>query len=178
MIVVLDANVVFNAAVRDTLLRCAEHRLIRVFWSERILDEAFRNLVAQQRTTAERAQKLKAQLNAAFPDAIVTGYESLEADMTNQRKDRHVAAAALHSGASFIVTSNVRDFEPAPAGIKVVTPDELLVSLVHQHPSALRGILEDQAAALANPPTTFDQLLAHLEKSAPRFVAVIRAGAR
>jgi predicted nucleic acid-binding protein len=50
-----------------------------------------------------------AQMNGAFPDALVTGYEALIGDMTNDPKDRHVLAAAVRSGAEALVTENLRD---------------------------------------------------------------------
>jgi hypothetical protein len=43
--VVIDACVLFNAPVRDTLLRAAEHGLYRVHWSQKILDETTKNIV-------------------------------------------------------------------------------------------------------------------------------------
>ena len=42
----------------------------------------------------------------AFPEAEVTGYESLVAGMQNDPKDRHVAAAALKAGAQVATQSD------------------------------------------------------------------------
>ena len=44
------------------------------------------------------------QMNGAFPDAAVTGYEALITDMTNDPKDRHVLASAVRGGAEVLVT--------------------------------------------------------------------------
>ena len=41
---VLDANVLLQAPLRDTLLRAAERRLFVPLWSPAILDEVRRNL--------------------------------------------------------------------------------------------------------------------------------------
>ena len=54
------------------------------------------------------------QMTRAFPDAAVTGHESLIEAMTNDTADRHVLAAAITVGADVIVTDNVRHF-PATA---------------------------------------------------------------
>lgn len=52
-------------------------------------------------------------MRAAFPNASVNGYQHLIAAMTNDAKDRHVAAAAVRGNAALIVTANLRDFPPA-----------------------------------------------------------------
>ena len=47
-------------------------------------------------------------------DAMVTGYEPLIADLFLHEPDgRYVLAAAIHGGASVIVTSNLKDFPAA-----------------------------------------------------------------
>jgi len=43
---VLDANVLRQAPVRDTLLRLAETKVLAVFWSAEILAEVERNFAA------------------------------------------------------------------------------------------------------------------------------------
>lgn len=43
---------------------------------------------------AERVDRRIAHMARSFPDALVTGYESLIDGMTNDPKDRHVLAAA------------------------------------------------------------------------------------
>ncbi len=55
---VLDASVLFPAAVRDTLLRAAGAGLYQLYWSTDILEEVRRNLVKSGRATQEQAQRL------------------------------------------------------------------------------------------------------------------------
>ncbi len=93
--VVLDANVLYPFTLRDTLLRAAAAGFFQAYWSELLLEEATRNLVANSIMTAEQAERLRAAMDKAFPDALVTGHESLIAAMKNDEKDRHVAAAAV-----------------------------------------------------------------------------------
>jgi hypothetical protein len=45
---------------------------------------------------------LKKELHAHFSEAWISGYESLISRMTNDEKDRHVAAAAVHGEASIM----------------------------------------------------------------------------
>ena len=50
---------------------------------------------------------LEKELRAHFSEAWISGYESLIPRMTNNEKDRHVAAAAVHGEAPIIVTLNL-----------------------------------------------------------------------
>jgi hypothetical protein len=65
----------------------------QVYWSEQILDEATRNLVETGTMTARQAERLRAVMEQAFPEATVRGHERLIGAMRNDEKDRHVAAA-------------------------------------------------------------------------------------
>ncbi len=56
-------------------------------------------------------------MDAAFDDALVTGWEGLEAGSPCQiQDDRHVVAAAIRGGAQAIVTANADDFPVATLG--------------------------------------------------------------
>lgn len=57
---VLDASVLYPLPLRDTLLRVAEIELYDAYWSQRILDEVARNLIADARASYGRL------LSAAF----------------------------------------------------------------------------------------------------------------
>jgi polyhydroxyalkanoate synthesis regulator phasin len=75
--VVLDACVLYPFTVRDVLLQAAANGFYQVYWSEMILDEAARNLVADGRMTQDHAAKLVATMQRGFPEAQVTDHESL-----------------------------------------------------------------------------------------------------
>lgn len=170
-IVLLDANVLFPFFLRDTLLCAAEQGCYRIHWSDKILDEMARNLVEQERVTKDAAKRLQELMEQAFPDAKVEGWEHREADMKNQVKDRHVAAAADHIGASIIVTSNLKDFKNLPAGLSAMAPDVFLVELVRSMPDQVIEALKVQTSAYRKPPSTVEDLLAVLAKTLPKFAA-------
>lgn len=172
--VVLDANVLYPFTLRDTLLRAAAAGLFQVYWSEAILDEATRNLVTDDIVTEEQAARLQEAMAAAFPEALVTDYEPLVPAMKNHEKDRHVAAAAVKAGAQVIVTTNLRDFRELPEGIEAQHPDEFLSNLFDLDPDSMTALVVDQAAALKNPPRTFDEILAALGKLVPDFATSVR----
>lgn len=53
--VVLDACVLFNAPVRDVLLRAAEYGAYRLHWTRTILNETTRNLIDDGRMNSHQA---------------------------------------------------------------------------------------------------------------------------
>lgn len=175
--VVLDACVIIPAAVRDTLLRAAEYRLYRVFWSEDILNEVGRNLVAHQLTDEQQAARLVGQLRAAFPGSPVEGYQPLIPLMPNDPKDRHVLAAAVKAGAQLIVTDNRVDFPSEalePFGVDVQSPDEFLVHLFDLAPRLMARIVVEQTADKRRQPTLISETLDTLASNAPEFVQRVR----
>jgi predicted nucleic acid-binding protein len=105
----LDTCVLYPAYLCDTLLRLAEAEAYRPLWSADILTEWRRNVV-DAGIPADRVDRRIAQMSRSFPDAMVTGYETPVDGMTNDPKDRHVAAAAVRASAEVIVTFNIRDF--------------------------------------------------------------------
>lgn len=124
--VVLDACILVQAPLRDTLLRLAEHpRLYLPRWSDQIIAETVRTLENRIGLSAQKTAYLAGQLREHFGDAWVTGYEPLIDQMANHPKDRHVLAAAVRCGAKVIVTYNQRDFPPSatsPWGVEVQGP--------------------------------------------------------
>jgi hypothetical protein len=113
-IVVVDANVLFPLTLRDTMLRAAAEDFYQLRWSEDILDEMERNLVSTNTMTADKAARLRATMEAYFPEALVVGYESLVAAMPNDAKDRHVVAAAVKAGGSGRHDRESQGFHPPP----------------------------------------------------------------
>ncbi len=174
--VILDACVLYPAALVDLLLRAAKAGFYRPYWSAGILEELQRNLA--KRVGDDRAAMRVAQMRQHFGEAEVTGYENLVAAMTNHPKDRHVVAAAVQAGAQIIVTSNMRDFSDAalaPHGIEARPPDDFLLQLYDLQPQGMVALVQRQAAALLKPPMTFNDILKHIANQAPRFAERLRA---
>lgn len=174
---VLDACVLFPAALRDTLLRAAEFGLYLPHWSGEILVELERSLVRGGRVDAARARRLVAAIRRAFEDAEVSGYEHLIEAMATSASDRHVAAAAVFAGANVIVTLNLRDFPSsalAPHGVTAQSPDQFLQQLCVRDPDAMLQIIKVQAADLVSPPLTVNDILDELAIFAPEFAALMR----
>lgn len=173
-LVLLDACVLLQAPLRDTLLRLAEYpRLFVPRWSDEIIAETTRNLECRIGLSPEKTAYLVGQLRTHFADSWVTGYEPLLDRMTNHPKDRHVLAAAVKCGASVIVTYNKHDFPPSatePWGIEVQGPSTFLKYQYDLNPSVVVDKLHAQARDLGR---TLPEQLAILRKAVPSFVDTI-----
>lgn len=180
--VVLDTSVLYPLPLRDTLLRIAEAELYDPYWSERILDEVVRNLVADGRATQDQARRLTAAMTAAFGGAAVPqdAVDRLEPTMTNDEKDRHVLAAAVACNAQAVVTLNLGDFPVEacePFAIEPLHPDVFLLDLYSLDPDEVHSAVERQAAVLRRPPMRLDELLECLAVTVPEFAARLHAHA-
>ena len=81
------------------------------------LDRTLRLLQAKRGTAPEETDaylaRLFRQMETAFPDALVTDWESLvDTIQLPDLDDRHVVAAARAGRADVIVTDNLADFRP------------------------------------------------------------------
>ena len=173
--VVLDACVLVNAALRDTLLRIAEPpRLYLPRWSKEIMDETVRTLEQKLGLSQQQTSYLVDQMKEYFPDCWIEGYEPLIASMTNDVKDRHVVAAAVRTGAETIVTFNIKHFQPealSPWNIEALTPDEFLVQQFHRNIEAVLAKLAEQAACRGG----VKRLLEIHGRAAPEFTNLVRS---
>jgi predicted nucleic acid-binding protein len=168
--VVLDAATLFPFYLRDTLLQTAENGLYRLFWTDQILEEVRRNLIKMDKMKEEQANRLIDIMKMAFPEAKVktSKYKKFISKMQNDRKDRHVLAAAVACGAQVIVTPNVKHFRPEalePWDIQAQTPDEFLLYQFDLSRELMLNVLKNQAAAYKAPPLTIQELLALLKNS-------------
>jgi len=68
-IALLDACVLYPAALRDTLLRAAPRGLYRPQWSALIIDEVSRNLRENRGLTEEQTWKLTSAMTEHFGEA-------------------------------------------------------------------------------------------------------------
>ncbi len=167
--VIYDACVLYPAPLRDLLMRLALTDRFRARWSDTIHNEWIRNLLKQRpEINPATLEKTRQLMNANVRDSLVEGFEHLipAIDLPDP-DDRHVVAAAIHSGAETIVTFNLKDF-PATAleryNIDAQHPDDFIVDLFDLHPASVLQALAEQRAALKNPPKTADELLEILLK--------------
>ena len=112
-LVVLDACVLANFSLCDTLLRLAEPPpLFEPKWSEEIIRETTRTLEARLGWPGHLTARLNTELRTHFGETWINDYEHLIPQLTNDEKDRHVLAAAIHATSPIILTFN----SPFPVG--------------------------------------------------------------
>lgn len=166
-VAVFDACTLYPFHLRNILVQAAVDRLVDARWTDEIHDEWVRNLAAAAPgIPAERLQAICRLMNAAVPGATVSGYTDLIPTVTlPDPDDRHVVAAAITAGATFIITWNLRDF-PAKAlakhHLRRQTPDVFLAEIYDQAPDLVVGSL---ANARRN--------LQKSRVSAPEFIGIL-----
>lgn len=178
--VVYDACVLYPAPLRDLLMHLALSDLYRARWSDMIHDEWTRNVLASRPDlTQDQLNRTRQLMNAHVRDSLVSGFEYLIPSIKlPDPDDRHVVAAAIHSGASLIVTFNLKDF-PAdalkPYNLAAQHPDDFIVDLLDLHPA---GVLEAAAGhrrSLKSPTKTANEYLdTLLAQGLTQSVAVMR----
>ena len=102
-------------------------------------------------------------MNAHVRDCLVTEYEGLiEPLKLPDPDDRHVLAAAIHSGSSVIVTYNLDDFPTeylAQFDIEAQHPDLFIARLIDIALDRVCMAARRQRASLKNPPRTVAEFL-------------------
>jgi predicted nucleic acid-binding protein len=164
LVVIYDACVLFPAPLRDLLLRLAERGLVQARWSDEILDECFRNILAKRADLSMKAlSRTRALINTAFPDSFTKDYERLADGIElPDPNDRHVVAATIKANARIIVTFNLRDFpDRALSALQVEAqhPDKFILNLLSMDEALVAAVIREQAADLKNPRRTTSELL-------------------
>lgn len=161
-----------NAGVCDLFLRLAEKpRLYLPHWSAPILDEVKRTQTSKLKPPfpKELADYWRQEVTAAFPEAMIDGFDHLIPTLTNDEKDRHVLAAAIQGNVSVIVTFNLRDFPNSALqqwGVEAVHPQDYLLTLYSINPGVVLSKIADIATDHGN---EMQDVLIHLGKSVPSF---------
>lgn len=167
--VILDACVLYPAALRDLLMRLAVHELIRARWTETIHEEWI-NAVLRERPDLTRAQveRTRRLMDQHALDSLVEGFEEhIQHLSLPDADDRHVLAAAIECGAEAVVTWNLSDFPASalgPQGVEAWTPDQLISRLLDKDQEAVINVMREHRASLRNPPTTADEYVNTLER--------------
>ncbi len=177
--VVLDANVIYGIVPADLLMTTAGRGLYRAHWTEQILDEARRNVIANNPhadppTIGRRFDLMNRAMPAALIDPPAT--ELVEA-MTNNPKDRHVLAAAVSINAEVIVTDNLADFpieSCRPHGVEAHSLDQFVTDLVSLDSQQVWAAIVEMAERRQRPPKSPQQICEILERYTPTALQQLR----
>lgn len=178
----LDTCVLVPIVKADLLLTLACRQAFHPIWSNAILGELSRAIVIANPTmTEERSAARIVDMNAAFEDALVEGWEPIEGHVSgiSDPNDRHVIAAAVRGNAAAIVTDNTKHFPDEALRawwLHAVTSDDFLLDLLDLNQSRMLCRLIEMSGKRRNPPTTVDDLIAALERAAvPSFARELRS---
>lgn len=169
----VDACALVGVLKRNMLLTLAEAGFLRIRWSAKVLDEvelALERIHADkgQGDAATIAQRQRVNMETAFEEAAVTGYEALEPACAAipDRNDHHVVAAALKAQAATIVTDNLRDFPAdvlASLNIEANSTDAFIADTIELDPGRAVGALRSMRERFKNPALTAETLLLKIE---------------
>ena len=147
LVAVLDANVLYPQWLRDLMLTVAALGYYEPRWSDRIIDEMRRNVLADHPGIhPDRFDAVTiTALRRAFPTAWIRVEDDLVERMDNAPEDRHVLAAAVTAGAHVIVTSNLDDFtgsrHVAAGNLSIESPAAFLTAVLDDHPDVMATAL-------------------------------------
>jgi len=132
--VFIDADVLFSGSASPTefgaslvVLRMAEITLINAVTSQQVITEAERNLAEKLPAALPAFQLLVQRCLVVVSDpkpADLTDYEGLA-----DEKDLPILGAALREKCSWLVTFNVRHYQPGHPNIAILKPGAFLTEV-------------------------------------------------
>jgi predicted nucleic acid-binding protein len=168
--VFIDACVLANQGVCNLLLRLAERpRLILPHWSAEVLAEVRRTHLEKLGWPQHLADSFQREVRRSFPEAEISGYESLASGLGNDPKDRHVLAAAIRGNCPLILTFNLKHFKTAdlaPWSVQASHPQDYLLVLYEMEPRQMMVCL-GEIAGMRN--LEVEDVLIRLGKVLPAF---------
>jgi hypothetical protein len=162
--VVLDANVLYPAPLRDVLVQMSLEGVYRARWTDQIHDEWIRNVHQNQGISRDILERVRQKMNDAIPDCLITGYEPLIPSLKlPDPDDRHVLAAAIKENCSVIVTMNLKDFPEQELvekfGIEPQHPDDFLMYQSDLAQEKTIGAMKAIRSRLRKPPKTAEEFI-------------------
>ena len=165
----LDTSVLWPSLQRDFLLSMAIEGLYRPIWSQAILVELVRveadkrvRRGAEPEQARRAAEHLIGQMEWAFDDARIDGWEPLEGTYgLPDPNDEHLVAAAVVGGAGVIVSQNAKDLPSRlmPHGIQVVNAARFAADVVSVEPTTASRALATMSMRYTNPRRDVGDLL-------------------
>ena len=131
---VLDACVLYQLAIADSLMSIAVTGLFAAKWTKKIEEEWIGSLEKNRPELKGRLGSRRDDMREAVPDWEIpeVAWNSIAGSLNlPDPKDAHVLAAAIAGHADCIVTRNHQDFPPsimAVHGIDILDPDEFIVN--------------------------------------------------
>lgn len=138
-VVLYDANVLYPSTLRDLLIRISQAGLVQAKWTDQILDEVFRNLVANRSSTPPTCS------------TPTTG----------------TCSPPPSRPAQVIVTNNLKDFPAGTLDawdMEAKSPDAFILDQIDLSREMVYGAIQRIADSREKPPATFADVLTMLER--------------
>jgi hypothetical protein len=168
-VVVYDACVLYPFHLRNLLVQVGVHGIVQPKWTDEIQDEWTRHLIAVSPEAREALARACNLMNGTLPGANVSCYQRHIASISlPDANDRHVVAAAIESGATAVITWNLKDFprEPlAQRGIEALSPDDFLTAIYDDDSETMVAVVEEARLNLRRTTPSYDGYVAELERS-------------
>ena len=167
--VLLDANVLYPAPIRDILMELAVGDLFRVRWTDDIHEEWIRSLLRKEpHRNPEDLERTRNLMNLHTRDSLVTGHHEIIPSLElPDPGDCHVLAAAIVGSCDTIITNNLLDFPASalePHGIVAENPDDFLAGQLSLEPDAVCSALQTIRGRLKKPAMTQEEYLSNLRR--------------
>lgn len=166
--VILDANVLYSATLRDTMMQLTLTNLFKARWTDDIHREWIDALADRRGIPHNKLERVKELMDRHALDAKVSGYEHLIPTLNlPDPDDRHVLAAAIRANADAIVTFNLKDFPDealAPYDIEVIHPDDFIVYQIEFSPEKTCEAFKRQRETKHRPPLSAQDMLNTLRR--------------
>lgn len=167
--IVLDANVLYSARLRDLWMEMGSTGLAEIRWTARIEAEWIEAVLRTRPELRKHLQRTAALMREFIPDAVITDFEGQESTLLlPDPDDRHVLAAAITCGADSIATFNLKDFPEDIVrgyGISVRTPDDIFLEIAAADPEGFLSAVATVRARLKAPPVSAHDYLAGLARA-------------
>ena len=167
---VLDACVLYPAALRDLWMHLAVRFVFQPKWTSRIQDEWIRSVLEDRPDLKpEQLARTRANMEQWGRDWEVPDWEPWLSQLSlPDPDDCHVLAAAIAGQVPVIVTFNLVHFPEAvlaPHGVRAVHPDSFAGELLDAEPEAFLRAVRTHRAALKNPPKSASDYLETLKRA-------------
>jgi predicted nucleic acid-binding protein len=169
----LDANVIYDAHLRDFFLRLHEAELITIIWSDYALEETRRALIRNGKP-ADKVDHLITILTSTTVESITPTNRPVLG--LPDPADEPIAHAAIDAQADYLVTLNLKDFPNEkldPAGLEAISPDQAALIIMQQSPNDVRSVLRKQRAALRQPPIGPDTFMKRIRTHLPQLANLL-----
>ena len=162
-----DASVLYSAMIRDMLVQAAQEKAFTLRWSAEVQMEWRRALLANRPDLEEaRIARTQSLMDNALPYAAVESFHARIQELTlPDPNDRHVLAAAIHSGCDIIVTFNLSDFPVralTPYNVAAMHPDAFFAQMVEDAPLPLIKALRTLRLRLKAPSYSVEEFVSLL----------------